>query len=97
LNNENKESQIEIEKLKKDSKVFLILSVGAAAFFGLLVINFLVLSINPSMSLQKDSFLIGSAMSAIFGIFFAAFFVIKMRGKRKEIRELEKSYVQTGN
>jgi hypothetical protein len=89
---ENKESQLALANLQKDAKVYLILSVGAASFFGLLVVNFLILSIYTNSPFQKDSFLIGSTFSAVLGLGFTAFFVIKMRSKQEEIKELKKKY-----
>lgn len=94
MNNENKEVETELSKLKTDAKVYLILSVGAASFFSLLVINFLLLSINATTSFQNDNFVIGSTLSAILGLGFAVFFAIRMRGKRKEIKEFKKKCVQ---
>ena len=90
MNDENKQAQTELAKLERDAKAYLILSVGAAAFFGLLVINFLLLSINSTTLFQKNSFLIGSTLSAIFGLGFVAFFVIKMRRKLEELKRLKK-------
>ena len=93
MNNEDKELQIELAKLQADVKVYRILSVSAAVFFGLLVISFLILSINANSSFQKSS-LLGLTLSVILGFSFAGLFYIKMRGKRKEIEELKKKFVQ---
>jgi len=46
LNNENKQVQIELAKLQTEVKVYRILTISEAAFFGLLVISFLILSFN---------------------------------------------------
>jgi phosphotransferase system glucose/maltose/N-acetylglucosamine-specific IIC component len=89
LNDEDKELQIELEKLQADVKVYQILSISAAAFFGLLVISFLILSINAASTFQKCSFLVGMILSAILGFGFAALFTIKKRDKRREIEELK--------
>jgi cytochrome c biogenesis protein CcdA len=94
LNDETKKIQIELAKIERDAKAYLILSAGAAAFFGLLVINFLLMSINTTTPFQKNSILIGSSLSAIFGLGFVAFFVIKMRRKQEEIKGLKKRLMQ---
>ena len=91
MNNEDKELQIELAKLQTDAKAYLILSVSAAAFFGLLVISFLILLINATAPFQKYSFLIGMTLSAILGFGFAGLFTIKKRDKRKEIKELKRN------
>ena len=93
MNNEDKELQIELAKLQTDAKVYRILTVSAAAFFGLLVISFLILSINATSSFQKYS-LLGLAISVILGFSFAVLFYIKMRSKQKEIEEIKKKYAQ---
>jgi hypothetical protein len=92
LSGKNKEEPKEIAKLKKDSKAYLILSIGAAVFFGLLAINFVILSTGANTTFQLDIFLTGSTISVIIGVFFTVFFVLKIRGKREEITKLEEKY-----
>ena len=93
MNNKDKELQIELAKLQTDVKVYRILTVSAAAFFGLLVTSFLILSISATSSFQKNSIL-GLIVSVILGLIFVGLFTIKMRGKQKEIEELKKKYAQ---
>ncbi len=94
MNNENKEIQDELAKLKKDAKVYLILTFTSAAFFGLLAINFLILSMNATSTFQRDNFLVGSTLCTTVALGFGAYFVFKMRDKQEKIKNFNKICVQ---
>ena len=89
MESKDKELQIQLVKLEADAKAYRFLSFSAAGFFGLLVISFLILSINANSSFRTNS-LFGLSVSVILGFGFTVFFVIKMRVKRKEIEELKR-------
>jgi len=91
LNEKDRELQIQLAKLQADAKAYRILSVSSAAFFGLLVVSFLILSINANSSFRTNS-LLGLAISVILGFGFAGLFIVKMHGKHREIEELKKKY-----
>ncbi len=93
LISKDEELRIELAKLQTDAKIYRILTVSAAAFFGLLVISFLILSMNATLSFQKNSIL-GLIVSVSLGFIFVGLFSLKMRSKQKEIEELKKRNVQ---
>jgi uncharacterized protein YacL len=93
LNDEEKRLQVELTKLQADARAYRILSISAAAFFSLLVISFLILSLTETSSFRTNN-LIGLTISIILGFVFAGLFFTKMRGKRREIDELKTKQVQ---
>jgi uncharacterized membrane-anchored protein YhcB (DUF1043 family) len=93
LNDEEKKLQVELAKLQADVKAYRILTISSAAFFSLLLISFLILSVTETSSFRTNN-LLGLFVSIILGFVFAGLFFTKMRTKRMEIDELKSKQVQ---